>query len=323
MVIAAPKVALTDPNYANALLTLGVTGSCHYAPSGSNFPENMGAFERPFVDLGWIADSGITESLNQEKNDFTPWQAQGSQRSQVSTQEFTFQVTIWSIGGLANSLYYGVAADDMKFDTESGVVSFTQGEELPEDFEFCLAITVIDGKKARRFMLPAASVSERGEITYSKSDLVGYQFTFKANLSNEVGYAIKREFLEGWKPGEAGTSFAVDKSGRNPGDWSTPATGAAADNSDNTAEGTHSVTLPSGVSGGTFTLAIDGAATAALNYNAEPAAIQSALRAVEGGSGALVSGEAGGPYTITGVSGTVTADGAELTGGASTTVTVS
>ena len=82
MAIATPKVDLTAPNYSTQLLNLGVTGRLMYAPPGTKMPENMGAYEKPFVDFGWIADSGISESLNEERNGWTPWQAQNSNRSQ-------------------------------------------------------------------------------------------------------------------------------------------------------------------------------------------------------------------------------------------------
>lgn len=319
MPVATPKVDLSAPNYSTQLLNLGVTGKFTYAPPGTEMPKNMADYEKPFVDLGWISDAGITEALNEERNSWTPWQAQGSQRSQVSTQEFTFQATVWSIGGLANALYYGVAADDMSFDTESGVVSFEQGQSLPEEFQFRLCIDVIDGKKARRFLLPAASVSERGEIVYTKTDLVGYQFTFKTNLDNVLGYSIRREFLEGWKPGQAGSTFEADNSGRNPGDWSdapgAPASDPEEGDEPDVSQTSKVATLPSGVTEGTFTLSIDGAPTSALAYNAEATAVQEALRAVAGGKAATVSGSTGGPYTINGVTGTLTIDGAALVGG--------
>ncbi|MDK8503679.1 hypothetical protein [Corynebacterium accolens] len=227
MAVETPKVDLSAPNYSTQLINLGVTGRLMYAPPGTEMPKNMEQYQAPFVDFGWISDAGITESLNEERNDWVPWQAQNSQRSQVASQEFTFQATVWSIGGLANALYYGVAAEDMEFDTDSGVVSFEQGKSLPEEFQFRLGMDIIDGKKARRFLLPAASVTERGEITYTKTDLVGYQFTFKTNLDNELGYSIRREFLEGWKPGQAGSTLESDNSGRNPGDWSTPPAGGS------------------------------------------------------------------------------------------------
>ena len=80
------------------------------------------------------------------------------------------------------------------------------------------------------------------------------------------------------------------------------------------------VALPSGVTGGTFTITADGHTTAAQDYNATGATIQEALRTA-GATDVTVTGNAGGPYTINGAT-SVTADGASLTGGASTTVTV-
>ena len=78
-----------------------------------------------------------------------------------------------------------------------------------------------------------------------------------------------------------------------------------------TSEVAKTVTLPSGVSDGTFTLTVDGHTTSDLAYNATGAVVQSAVQAA-GAADVTVSGSAGGPYTINGAS-TVTADGASLT----------
>lgn len=80
--------------------------------------------------------------------------------------------------------------------------------------------------------------------------------------------------------------------------------------------------------GGTFTLAIGGAVTAPLAYNAASSAVQTAVRALGAPfAAATVSGSAGGPYTITlspvgGASGQIVADGSALTGGTSPSVVV-
>ena len=82
------------------------------------------------------------------------------------------------------------------------------------------------------------------------------------------------------------------------------------------------VTLPSGVTGGTFTLSVDGHATAELAFNATAETVQAELRKLTGATTATVTGNAGGPYTIKDITGALTADGAKLTGGAGTTITV-
>lgn len=212
------EIDLTAPNYETALITLGVTGGLHYAPYGATVPQNMAPYEDPFVDLGWLGDGGIGESLNEESESWTPWQAVGPQRTQVSSREVQFTATLWSIGGLANALYYGIPEEAMAYDEESGVTSFEDGAELPEDFRFALGVDIIDGQKARRFLVPSCSIAERGDITYTKTDLVGYELTFKTNFDPASGYAIRREFLEGWKPGTSGTTM-IGGSAASLGEW--------------------------------------------------------------------------------------------------------
>ena len=72
-------------------------------------------------------------------------------------------------------------------------------------------------------------------------------------------------------------------------------------------------------SAGTFTLTWGGETTAAIAYNATNAAVKSALVALDDGYGAaawIVTGSAGGPYTITPpAAGAITGSGAGLTGG--------
>lgn len=88
------------------------------------------------------------------------------------------------------------------------------------------------------------------------------------------------------------------------------------------------VTVTGTPTGGTFTLAIGGAVTSALAYNAAASAVQAAIRALGSlWAGATVSGSAGGPYTVTlsalgGAAAPILADGSALTGGTTPAVVV-
>jgi hypothetical protein len=89
------------------------------------------------------------------------------------------------------------------------------------------------------------------------------------------------------------------------------------------------VTIGNAPTGGTFTLTFSGQTTAAIAYNATAAAVQSALEALSniGVAEALVTGNAGGPYTVR-FAGTLadsdqplmTASAANLTGGTAAAV---
>lgn len=82
------------------------------------------------------------------------------------------------------------------------------------------------------------------------------------------------------------------------------------------------VTLPSGVTSGTWTLTVGSKTTDALRYNATGVEVQQALQTA-GVSGVTVTGFAKGSYTVKGAKGVVTADGASLDGGTSKKITVS
>lgn len=82
------------------------------------------------------------------------------------------------------------------------------------------------------------------------------------------------------------------------------------------------VTLPENPTGGTFTLKIGTAKSAAIAHDATATAVQLIVRQVKGGETATVTGDAGGPYTLTGVKYKVTADGSALEGSESKEITV-
>lgn len=86
------------------------------------------------------------------------------------------------------------------------------------------------------------------------------------------------------------------------------------------------VTISGTPTGGTWTYTIGGQTTAGIPYNATSTAVRSAIEALSnvGAGNVLVTGSAGGPWTITlsGVSGVPTVSGAGLTGGTSPTVTI-
>lgn len=222
------KVDLTDPNFNAQLVMMGITGAIHYAPHGTEEPKGLDEYEKPFVNLGWISDEGLSEAIAREKNSFTPWQTNSPVRDAASSEEFTFTGTLWTIGGLATAMRYGVHEDDMEFDEAGQFVEFIQGKDLPEEFRFALSFDIIDGNKHRRFILPAASVSDPGDVTYNKNGMVGYPMTWRANFDQEAGYSIKRRFKEGWRPGQAGVDKGLQAAKvRDLGDWSDSSMSAA------------------------------------------------------------------------------------------------
>lgn len=294
-----------DPNFSAELARLGVTGTMSYAPYGTPLPPAnvLDKYSAPIVNLGWISDSGITEAVNEESNSFTPLQAVGPIKSAISSRELTFQATFWSIGGLANALYYGVPESSMSYDAASGITSWEEGAQLPEDFRFVLPIDILEGEKHRRYLLPAASVVERGDIVHTKTEMTGYQITFRANLDPVLGYAIRRMFREGWKPGTAGSLLAATTPSL--GDWS-------ADVNADTSTTAFRFDL-AGATGGTFDIRVGARAASNLPPTITADTLETVLVS-QGFTDASVEGDAGTGFTILGVTATPEVSGTNLIG---------
>lgn len=304
---------LTHPNYSPDLALIGVTGSLHYAPLGTKPIEKMGLYVPPWVDAGWISDDGVTEQLSRDSSDFTPWQSVNAIRTQTTKEEYTFKTVLWSVHGLAMALYYGVPEDEMVYDAETGITSFEQGQTIPEDRFFAMNIDIVDGQKARRFAMPRCQITDRDDVTYKRGEMTGYGVTLKATLDQDLGYAIKREFREGWKPGHAGTTLGSGGKGLSLGEWHTPIDTVAGDGK------TYLFSLK-GATGGVWKLTVGTAVVENLTTKMPDEKIQEALRKA-GEANASVSGNIESGFVVSGVSAKPDVDVTKLDGVNSVTVT--
>ncbi|WP_075727241.1 hypothetical protein [Corynebacterium aquilae] len=216
----ADIVAHEHKNYDENLVFMGSTGAARYMPLTANAPAaNMGAYPAEAVILGWIEESGVVETLEQEFAEVKPFNANGTILSRCTKEEVTFKVGFLSSTGIAAALHYNVPESEMSFDDSSGVVTFKKGAELPKPMKFRLGIDVLDGDKARRFFLPNAEITAREDLNFKKGEPVKYGFTIKATIDRKLGYAIQREIKEGWQPGKVGTKNEGTSGVRDAGAW--------------------------------------------------------------------------------------------------------
>ncbi|MFC5992950.1 hypothetical protein ACFQE5_01845 [Pseudonocardia hispaniensis] len=182
------------------LARLGVTGMIMVAPTGTTVPTDLAAWGVGWADLGYISDDGLTESPDEDKAEFTPWQSNTPIRVETTRSTKTFQFTCWETNVNTVSLYYQVPASAM---TTTGtapdqIVSFNEQGKPARDLR-AFGFDIIDGNYQRRIILPLAEVTERGEVVYKSDELIGYQMTVTAYPGTD-GISIKRLFKEGWLP---------------------------------------------------------------------------------------------------------------------------
>ena len=182
------------------LARLGVTGMVMTSPLATVTPIDLAAWGTGWSDCGYISDDGLTESVDEDSEEFTPWQSASPIRIETTRATKTFQFTCWETNWTTVSLYYRVEADDV---TVSGtapneIVSFNEaGRPKRQLRQF--GFDVIDGNYHRRAICPLAEVTERGDVVYKSDELIGYELTVTAYPGSD-GVSIKRIFMEGWAP---------------------------------------------------------------------------------------------------------------------------
>lgn len=182
------------------LARLGVTGMVMVAPTGTTAPVDLAAWDAGWNDCGYISDDGLSESLDEDKQEFTPWQSSTPIRTEVTKSTKTFKFTCWESNWTTVSLYYRVDEEDVDVSgtAPNQIVSFNE-EGKPKRQLRAFGFDVIDGNYHRRAVCPLAEVTERGDIVYKSDELIAYEMTVTAYPGTD-GISIKRMFMEGWAP---------------------------------------------------------------------------------------------------------------------------
>lgn len=154
---------------------VGTTGGVHVAPTTAAAPTDYNtALDPLFLDLGYISDAGISETLDKSPQDVRAWQNSALVRRVITESSQTFNMTFIETNKQAVELYYGatIGADgSIKIDP-----SKTGGKQS-------FVIDVIDGDFIKRTYIPSGEVTEVGDMTYSAGDPIGYEVTITAYAS--------------------------------------------------------------------------------------------------------------------------------------------
>lgn len=173
-------------NSDNVLVAL--TGAAMWAPLGSTMPTDTStAWDAAFIDLGYLSEDGVTETPEDETTDIVAWQNGATVRSLITSSTLTFGFTMIETTAAGLALYHGSTV------TGTGTGPATVELAGPPAGRFALGLDVIDGDRDIRIVIPAASVVERGEITYQSAEAIGYPVTIRANAG--VGGVTATKYL--------------------------------------------------------------------------------------------------------------------------------
>lgn len=152
--------------------TIPADGAAVYAaPLGTPLPTSAAeALDPAFVDLGWVSEDGVTNSISRETTKHRAWGGEVVKVTQDNYTE-TVRLTLLESSAAVLSVVYG--ADNV---TESGGTLTVEHSRLMLEHQ-SFVIDFIDGDRAGRILVRDGQVTELGDVTYVHKDLTRYEIT--------------------------------------------------------------------------------------------------------------------------------------------------
>lgn len=154
-----------------------VAGSVFAAPKGTELPTDATtSLNSAFKQLGYASEDGLTNNLAIESESIKAWGGDTVLPIQTSFED-TFGLTLIEVTSLdvlktvfGSANVAGTLADGITIK-----VNGTEKEELSWVFDM-----VLRNGNLKRIVIPAATVTEIGEIVYRDSEAIGYPLTLTA-----------------------------------------------------------------------------------------------------------------------------------------------
>lgn len=154
-----------------------VGGAIFVAPLSTALPTDATtALNAAFENVGYISEDGVVNTNSPDTDTIKEWG--GASVGKIDNgKDDTFQFTmIEALNPTALKLVYG--ADNVSGTLANGI---TVKANSNEQADVALVIDMIlKGGALKRVVLPSASVSEVGEVTYAATSAIGYQTTLLA-----------------------------------------------------------------------------------------------------------------------------------------------
>lgn len=154
-----------------------VGGAIFKAPLGTELPgDAISNLSEAFVQLGYASDSGLVNSNSPESTDIKAWGGDTVLTTQTDKKDtFQFQL-IEALNIDALKTVYG--EDNVSGTLETGITIKANSKEH-ENYIWVFDM-ILKGNILKRIVLPCASVSSVGDITYADETQIGYDTTITA-----------------------------------------------------------------------------------------------------------------------------------------------
>jgi hypothetical protein len=147
-----------------ANVRVAAAGIIYHAPLATALPtDTVAALNVAFLDVGYIADEGLTGEPEESTADIRAWGGDLVRRV-ISEYGETYSFTMLETNANSVTAYFG-----------NGSATAWEGKQIEIRKAWVFHIT--DGVKIRRVVLPDAAVTDRGAITYATTEAIAYPVT--------------------------------------------------------------------------------------------------------------------------------------------------
>jgi hypothetical protein len=169
--------------------TIPADGAAVYAaPLGTTLPTTAtAALDGAFVDLGWVSEDGVVNSISRETTKHRAWGGEVVKVTQDNYTE-TLRLTLLESSAEVLSVVYGT--DNV---TESGDTITVEHSRLMLERQ-SFVIDFIDGEKAGRIVVREGQVTELGDVVYVHRDLTRYEITVDVFKPDNADNAVVTYF---------------------------------------------------------------------------------------------------------------------------------
>lgn len=151
-----------------------VGGSIYRAPLGTTLPTDATtALDAAFKCLGYISEDGVTNNNSPETENIKAWGGD-TVLNVLTSKEDTFGFTL--LEAMNIDVLKTVYGEDNVTGTLADGITIKANASAMEQASYAIEM-IYNDNVLKRVVIPAASVSEVGEITYVDGEAVGYETT--------------------------------------------------------------------------------------------------------------------------------------------------
>lgn len=160
-----------------------ITGAISIAPAGTELPTDaITPLGGDFKNLGYISDDGLTNSLSIETESIKAWGGDTVKVLQTGKEDTYSFKCIEVLNQAVLETVYG--AKNVTGDLDTGLKIVSNSTPLPA--QSYVIDQIVNANVLKRIVIPAASITEIGDIVYKDDEVTGYELTVSA-LPNEEG----------------------------------------------------------------------------------------------------------------------------------------